>query len=184
MKNNTLKITYAGVLIAISILLPMVFHTMGGSSSGSVFLPMHIPVLLGGFILGPIYGLVIGILAPLINALTTGMPSMVRLPFMIIELGIYGLCTGLLYHKVGLKKKKYGVYVTLISAMILGRIVYAMMLYLLIDLLGVPLNNTVTILAASITGIYGIIIQIVLIPLVLYLLKKGGLLDGLSKGSH
>ncbi len=182
MHRTTLRLIYAGVLLALSILLPMVFHLfLGGIGSGAMFLPMHIPVLLAGFLLGPWYGLVIGIIAPIMSCFLTAMPSMARMPFMAVELGIYGLCIGLLYHLF--KKKKFGTYITLISGMIIGRTVYGVLLYVFIDLLHLPLKNSVGVMAATVTGIYGIIIQLVFIPLILVVLKKGGLLNGLYKPS-
>ena len=77
------KIAYAGLFIAMGILLPQLFHLSGLPQSGSIFLPMHIPVLFAGFILGPLYGALIGVLLPIISAILTGMPPAARLPFMI-----------------------------------------------------------------------------------------------------
>ncbi len=182
MQRTTLRLIYAGVLLALSILLPMVFHLfLGGIVSGTMFLPMHIPVLLAGFLLGPWYGLVIGMVAPIMGSFLMAMPSMARMPFMVVELGTYGFCVGVLYYFF--KNKKFGIYITLISGMIIGRVVYGSLLYIFIDLLHLPLKNTVGIIAATITGIYGIIIQLVFIPLILVILKKGGLLNGLYESS-
>ena len=56
MKKNVKKITVGGLLIALALVLPMAFHLTGVPQPGQVFLPMHIPVLLGGFVLGPVFG--------------------------------------------------------------------------------------------------------------------------------
>ena len=50
MKKNVKKITVGGLLIALALVLPMAFHLTGVPQPGQVFLPMHIPVLLGGFV--------------------------------------------------------------------------------------------------------------------------------------
>ena len=63
MKNTTRKITYGALIIACAVVLPQLFHLSGIPNSGAVFLPMHIPVLLGGFILGPLFGALIGVLS-------------------------------------------------------------------------------------------------------------------------
>ena len=62
---KTKKLTFGAMCLAISLLLPQVFHIIGMQQAGSVFLPMHLPVFIGGMLLGPIYGLFLGIFAPL-----------------------------------------------------------------------------------------------------------------------
>ncbi len=85
MKKNVKKITVGGLLIALALVLPMAFHLTGVPQPGQVFLPMHIPVLLGGFVLGPVFGFFVGLFSPIISSVLTGMPAVVRLPFMMIE---------------------------------------------------------------------------------------------------
>ena len=46
--NNTKKVVFSGLLVAMGIALPIMFHSI--PNAGSIFLPMHIPVLLSGFI--------------------------------------------------------------------------------------------------------------------------------------
>ena len=83
-------------MTAFAILLPQAFHLTGIPQSGQIFLPMHIPVLISGFVLGPVFGLFIGVLSPIISSLLTGMPDSFRLPFMIAELASYGFMSGIL----------------------------------------------------------------------------------------
>lgn len=173
------RLTFGGLLLAVTILLPQAFHLTGIPASGAVFLPMHIPVLLSGFLLGPAYGLLIGCLGPLISFLLTDMPSAARLPFMIGEVGFYGFSSGLLYHTLHFSKKKFGITISLIGAMISGRIIYTLMLVIFTYLLHIPCGGPAAAITAFVTGIYGIIIQLLLIPAILYSLKKGGFLDGL-----
>ena len=98
MKKNVKKITVGGLLIALALVLPMAFHLTGVPQPGQVFLPMHIPVLLGGFVLGPVFGFFVGLFSPIISSVLTGMPAVGRLPFMMIELAVYGLVSGLMYN--------------------------------------------------------------------------------------
>ena len=103
---KTRKLVYGGILLALGILLPQAFHLTGIPQSGNVFLPMHIPVLLAGFMLGPVYGAGIGILSPVISFFLTAMPALGRLPFMMAELMGYGAASGFLFHTLKLQKKK------------------------------------------------------------------------------
>lgn len=70
--NHTSKLTIGGACVALGVVLPIAFHSV--PNGGSIFLPMHIPVLLCGLICGPLYGVTCGILAPLISSFCTGMP--------------------------------------------------------------------------------------------------------------
>src|SRR5690554_1152105 len=115
MKNR--KMVYSAIFIALGIIIPIAFHAFG-TIAGSIFLPMHIPVILAGAYLGPLSGIVVGALTPLLSSLFTGMPpALPMLPIMFVELMVYGAAMGYLYNK-----KKYGIYPTLIITLILGRI--------------------------------------------------------------
>jgi len=204
-KILTRKITYGGLLLAISIVLPQFFHLAGGPQSGALFLPMHIPVLLAGLILGPVYGLAIGAVAPMISFAMTGMPVAARLPFMVLELAIYGCVSGLFYHSfrlsrlggVSSKSKKEsggegdspilkfaGIILSLIAAMIAGRAAYALGLVIMGRLFGVKGADPAAVITAFTTGIIGIAIQLIVIPPILFALQKGGLTNGFTGKSQ
>ncbi|HBL85055.1 MAG: hypothetical protein A2Y17_02430 [Clostridiales bacterium GWF2_38_85] len=168
------KLIYSGLLAAIGVLLPQVFHLIGGPQAGSMFLPMHIPVLLAGFAAGPLGGLAVGVITPLLSFLITGMPQIPRLYFMLFELAAYGLAGGLLYKKLPLLP-------SLLLAMISGRAVYALCLMLSGPLFGVNIDAPVAAITATVTGLPGIAIQLILIPAVVYALKKGGLLSDTTR---
>jgi niacin transporter len=199
------RLTYGGLLLAIGIVLPQVFHLTGGPASGATFLPMHIPVLIAGLLLGPVYGLILGGVTPVCSFLITAMPVAARLPFMIVELAIYGGVSGLLYHTAGLSRIRLpgrfrdgegdhsgprtperlaGLYISLILAMIAGRVVYAVSLLIMGRLFGLEKADPAAILTAVATGIVGIMIQIIVIPPIIFALQKGGLTNGLVKKSN
>lgn len=174
---KTKKIVYGGILLALGILLPQAFHLTGIPQSGGVFLPMHIPVLLAGFMLGPVYGALIGFLSPVISFFLTGMPTAARLPFMAAELIGYGMVSGLLFHNLKLKKKKLGIYVSLIVSMLAGRLIYLLMLTAATYLFHIQGAQPAMAFTAVMTGIPGIVIQLMIIPPIVYLIRKAGLPD-------
>lgn len=175
------KLTLASLLLALSVLLPQAFHLTGIPQSGMVFLPMHIPVLLTGFFLGPWYGLIVGLIAPAISFLLTNMPTTERLPFMIIELAIYGLMSGYLYQTLQFYHQKQSILLSLVIAMICGRISYALSLLIAVRVFHLPVGGPMIAWMATVTGVYGIVIQILIIPTVIYTIEKGGYLYGFSQ---
>ena len=171
--SKTVKIALGAMLTALSIVLPQIFHLTGIPQVGAVFLPMHIPVLLSGFLLGPVYASVIGALAPVISHLLTNMPASARLPFMIVELLFYGLSSGLFYHTFKLKDKKFGAVISLVLAMLVGRLVYALALAIAAEFFGVE-GGFMAAVTATVTGVYGIVLQFITIPPIVFACKKGG----------
>ena len=95
------RLAFGGLFLALGILFPLLFHLLP-ARSGEIFLPMHIPVILAGMVLGPALDAAVGALTPLLNTLVGSMPPPARLPFMMIELGVYALAAGLCYRKARL----------------------------------------------------------------------------------
>ena len=158
------RVTIAGMLLALGILLPYVTSHMFGIQ-GTVLLPMHLPVFLMGLLCGPLFGAVGGALIPALSSVLTGMPATYpMLPIMACELTAYGLVSGLLYTKTGLNRKKWGVYPALLGAMICGKLVYAGVFQLLLILN--PGLKALSVTAALVTGLPGIVIQLLLVPAV------------------
>ena len=87
------KSILTALCIALCVVLPMTLHAI--PKGGVLFSPMHLPVLLCGLVCGAPFGLVCGILGPLVSSLLTGMPVFGYMPVMMIELGLYGLISGL-----------------------------------------------------------------------------------------
>lgn len=170
-KTRTQKLTNAGMLIAIGLILPYVTSHMFGIQ-GTVLLPMHIPVLLIGILCGPTYGFLCGILIPVMSSVLTGMPPVYpMLPIMLGELATYGLVGGLLYHKVGFSRKRLGIYPALLGAMICGRVTYGLIFSLLVLMNGQL--KALSVWGAIATGLPGIIIQLILIPSIVMALEYG-----------
>ncbi len=126
------KAAHAALYLALAIILPVVFHQFG--IGGRVFLPMHIPVLICGFVVGPLAGVLIGLVAPPMSQLLTGMPPLYAVPLMMMELALYGLIAGLAYRKMG-----FNIYIALLIAMIFGRLAFALGLLVLGQFQGIKL---------------------------------------------
>ncbi len=174
MKNkNVLKLTYSGLCLALCLVLP--FLTGQIPQIGSKLLPMHIPVLLCGFLCGPVWGLGVGLVAPILRSLLFSMPPLFpTATAMAFELAAYGLLAGLFY-KLLPKKTPY-LYVSLLLAMIGGRLVWGLAMTILMGISGKSFS-----LAAFWTGAFanawpGILLQLVLIPPVVAALKKAKLM--------
>ena len=171
LKTKNERLTVTGMLIAVGIILP--FATSHGlGMSGNVLLPMHIPVLLCGLLCGASYGAICGIILPLLNSALTGMPPLYpMLPIMTFELMTYGLISGLMFNNTRLGKIRLGVYPSLLTAMICGRIIYGLVFAILFFI-----NRDLKALSAwgaVITGIPGIIIQLILIPCIVEAVGHG-----------
>lgn len=171
MNNNVKKLVATALCVAIAIILPQLVHSI--PNAGSVILPMHIPVLLCGILCGPIYGMACGVLAPLVSSFVTGMPGPAFLPNMMAELFVYGLISGLLIMIIKSKNEVLNIYISLVGAMITGRIVYGIMSALIFSVGKYSLNIWFT--SLFITAIPGIIIQLIIIPAIVLALKKAGI---------
>ena len=118
--SSVKKACISSFCIALCYVLPLAFHAL---AIGSVFSPMHLPVLLCGLICGWPYGAFCGIAGPVISSLLSGMPSTVQLVYMVPELCAYGLFSGLLFRQVRTGHVTADLYLALIPAMVLGRVV-------------------------------------------------------------
>ena len=173
--SKTKRMVLAAMFLALAFVLPFLTLQMG--HLGQTFLPMHLPVLLCGFICGWPWGLAVGFIAPLIRSTILGMPPMFPTAVaMAFELAAYGLLAGLLYR---LFPKRAGyTYAALILAMIGGRIVWSLVSFALYGIAGTAFTWEMLIGGAVINALPGIAIQIVLIPLIMIAMqmtrKKSG----------
>ena len=166
------KMTYSALFLALAMVLP--FITGQIPEIGKALSPMHIPVLLCGFLCGWPWGLAVGFIAPLLRSVIFGMPAMFPgAVAMAFELAVYGGLAGLLYRL--LPKSKLNIYVTLVIAMIAGRIVWGIVRLILARLSGSQFTWALFLSGAITTAVPGIILHIVLIPILVMVLEKAGL---------
>ncbi len=167
--SNTKKLVFAALCVALGVVLPVAFH--GVPNAGQVFCPMHIPVLMAGLICGPWLGLACGVLTPVLGCLISGMPPVAMLPSMIGELAVYGLVAGLL---IRLVKMRFAVVVSLVGAMVAGRLAMGLLNSLIFR--AGEYSWTIWLTASFVTALPGILIQLLLIPTVIFALKKAKLI--------
>lgn len=162
------KLMLSALFLAIAYLLP--FLTGQIPEVGSMLSPMHFPALLCGFLCGPLWGLTVGGLAPLLRSLTLGMPVLFpKAVAMAAELAAYGAVAGLL-HRL-LPKKTGFVYISLVLAMLVGRAVYGVAMAVCLGLGGGVYTLSAFLSSAFLGAIPGIVLQLVLIPPLVMLLE-------------
>jgi len=162
------KAAHSALYLALAIILPIIFHQFG--IAGRIFLPMHLPVLICGFVVGPFAGALVGLVAPPLSQLLTGMPPLYAVPLMMLELMLYGLIAGLSYRKL-----RFNIYIALIIAMIFGRLAFALGLLILGQFQGIKLPyGPMQFLAGGIiaTGLPGIILQLIIIPPIVVAVRR------------
>lgn len=163
------NLALSAIFLALAIILP--FFTGQIPAVGNMLCPMHIPVLLCGFVCSAPWGMAVGAVAPLIRSMVFGkpilFPSAISMAF---ELAVYGLMTGVLY-KVFPKKKGY-IYISLVLAMISGRIVWGMAQFSLLKFNATGFGFAAFWAGAVTNAIPGIILQIVFVPVLVMLCEK------------
>lgn len=168
-RNEIKKITLSAMFLALAFVMP--FLTGQIPQIGSMLCPMHIPVLLCGFFCGAPWGLGVGFIAPLLRSFTIGMPYMFPTAVcMAFELATYGFVAGLLHNKM--PKKKINVYVTLLCAMIIGRLVWGVVMFACMGFDASAFGLSAFMAGAVMNAVPGIVVQIVLIPLLVITLEK------------
>lgn len=168
-RNEMKKITLSAMFLALAFVMP--FLTGQIQQIGNMLCPMHIPVLLCGFFAGAPWGLAVGFIAPILRSFTLGMPVMFPAAVcMAFELAAYGFVAGWLYHK--LPKKNINVYVSLLSAMVIGRLVWGIVMFFCMGFDAGKFGLEAFLAGAVFNAVPGIVLQVVLIPLVVITLHK------------
>ena len=159
--NEILRMVLAALCLALAYVMP--FLTGQIPEIGSMLCPMHIPVLLCGFICGWPWGLAVGLIAPLFRSFTIGMPPLYPTALcMSLELAVYGAVSGWLHRR--LPRKKPYIYVSLLVAMLAGRLVWGGAMFVCLGIDGGQFTMAAFLAGAVVNAVPGIVAQIVLIP--------------------
>jgi thiamine transporter ThiT len=157
----------SALFMALGLVLP--FITGGIPLIGNMLLPMHLPVLLCGFVCGAGWGPVVGFILPLLRSALFSMPPMWIAVSMAFELATYGFVTGTL--KKWLPQNFAGTYIALIAAMLAGRLVWGFVRFIM-TLWGTEFSFALFLSGAFLTALPGIVAQLLLIPLLVAVFRK------------
>lgn len=168
--NNVKKLVVTAMLFAVGMVLPFFIGQI--PAIGKMLLPMHIPVLLCGFIVGWQYGALIGFLLPIVRGLVFGMPPLYPNAIaMAFEMAAYGFVSGYLYSQARWQCTKM-LYISLVTAMLAGRIVWAFAEVILLGIGGNIFTWKMFAAGAFLNAIPGIIVQLTLIPIIMVALRR------------
>lgn len=169
MRTDIRKLTLSAMFLAMAFVMP--FLTGQIPQVGSMLCPMHIPVLLCGFFCGAPCGLAVGVIAPILRSFVLGMPPMFPAAIcMAFELAVYGLMAGFLHSR--LPAKKGAVYLSLLGAMVAGRVVWGIVMLACVGFDITQFGWNAFVAGAFINAVPGIILQLVLIPVLVITLER------------
>ena len=171
--SNIKRLTLTALCVALCVVVPMAFHVI--PNAGAVMLPMHLPVLLCGLVCGWQYGLLCGILGPLVSSVLTGMPPAAMLPGMMVECGMYGCVGGLMMAYIHTGSLYADLYISLPVAILMGRVISGIVKALILT---PGLSFTAWATASFVTALPGISIQLILLPTLVVALTRASLIPG------
>ena len=162
----TVKSLISVGVVALAVLLPQLVHLVAGASGGVQWLPMYLPVLLGGCLLGWKWGLGVGILSPLVSFAITSltgnaMPAASRLPYMMAELAVFAAVSGLFSKKIA--ENGWMAFPAVLLAQVSGRAVF---LALAAIFQGVSALSAAAVGSQIQAGLLGMVMQAVLVPFI------------------
>lgn len=171
MENKQVRnLGLAAMFLAMGIILPL--FTGQVPQIGNMLLPMHIPVFICSYICNWKYGTFVGATLPLLRSIIFGVPIIYPNAIaMMVELAVYGLVSGLLYGKAK-EKKIVTVYLSLIAAMISGRLLWGAAQILLLGMAGNAFTWKMFVTAAFLRAIPGILLQLILVPAVVTRIER------------
>lgn len=154
------ELALAGLMGALGLLLPIGFHALGWG--GSVFLPMHLPVVVAGFLVGPAAAATLGVVVPILSSVLTGMPPLAPpiAPLMAVELAAKAAVASLLYRSLRLP-----LWAALAAAIVADWVVLALAAWLAAGFFAIeagPLQYLAVVVVASLPGT---ILQLLAVPL-------------------
>ena len=164
-KADLRKLIISALLLAVGIVLPLLTSQI--KEIGDTLLPMHLPVMLCGLICSYKHGFAVGLVMPFIRSMIFSMPPMYpNAVWMALELATYGLVIGLVYKYTSKK------YLSLIIAMLAGRVVWGIAKAVLLGMTGKAFGIAAFITGGFTDAIPGIILQLIFVPLILKAYEK------------
>ena len=167
----TVKSLISVGVVALAVILPQLVHLISGQAGGVQWLPMYLPVFLGGCLLGTLWGVGVGIASPVVSFLITlafgsPMPAAARLPFMVVELATMAAISGAFSKKIA--ENGWLAFPAVLLSQVVGRSVF--MLLALIFASVTPFTPSL-IWSQIQTGLLGMVLQAVLVPFIVMGIK-------------
>ena len=188
-RRHLLRLVISALFLALALVLPLLTGQI--KQIGNMLCPMHLPVLLCGYLCGPLWGMAVGAVAPLLRFVIFGMPTIMPSGLgMAAELAAYGLTIGLLRHWLEPLSRRNNAgrvcsyYISLVGAMITGRLIWGLARYLLSGLSGSAFPLSAFWAGAVANAIPGIILQLILFPLAIPALEHIPAVRGLQAKSQ
>ena len=168
----TVKSLLSVGLVALATILPMLVHLAVGAQGGMVWLPMYLPVVIGGVLLGTLWGVGIAATSPLVSFIITSivsspMPALSRLPFMIVELVVFALVCGLFSKLIA--KKVWVTPIAVVSSIVAGRLVFLALVAIFESVSSLSVSM---VLSQIVAGWPGVIMLVALTTILTLILNK------------
>ena len=168
------KLVQAALFLNLALVLP--FFTMNVPAVGARLLPLHLPILICGIVVGWKHGAIVGLIAPLLRSFMIGTPPLFPTAVaMTFELAVYGAIIGLLYAR--LPKNIVGLYISLIGAMLAGRVVWAAVRVIISGVSDNVFTWQMFVAGGFTNALPGIIFQLIFIPTLIVTLHKAGIIQ-------
>lgn len=172
--TSTKNMVLAAFFLALGIIMPFLTGQIPGI--GSKLLPMHIPVLICGYVCGWQWGLAVGFVVPLLRSVMFGMPPLMpTAAAMAFELAAYGAATGILNNL--LSDRKGSVYISLAGAMVAGRLIWGIVSIPIYGIAGKAFSWQIFMGGALLNAVPGIVLQLILIPVIIMSLKRAKVME-------
>ena len=161
------ELALAGLMGALGLLLPIGFHALGWG--GKVFLPMHLPVVVAGFLVGPATAATLGVAVPLLSSVLTGMPPLAPpvAPLMAVELAAKAAVASLLYRSLRLP-----MWAALAGAIVADWAVLALAAWLAAGIFAIEAGAIQYVGAAIAISLPGTVLQVIAVPLTVLSIER------------
>ena len=172
MQKKTRQLVLTAMLLALGMVLP--FLTGQIPAIGQMISPLHIPAFICGLVCGWQWGLVLGVVLPLLRSVVFGMPPLVAVGIpMAFELAVYGAVCGLLYPLFAQQTKRLPAMLTaLVIAMIAGRLVGGAAKAVVMGITGAGYTFAAFVAGYFTSTLVGAAIHLVLVPAVVTAVEK------------
>jgi len=161
------ELALAGLMGALGLLLPIGFHALGWG--GKIFLPMHLPVVVAGFLVSPGMAVALGVVVPFLSSVLTGMPPLAPpvAPLMAVELAAKAGAASVLYRGLRLP-----MWVALPAALFTDWVVLALAAWLAAGVFAIKAGAIQYVAAAIAISLPGTILQVVAVPLTVLAIER------------